>query len=215
MARHARRVSAIPRLLLGGRDWTLAALLVAGVAISLLVMKASGGAHPFPEDIVRAFPMVEWVNQAEKWLQEHFRWLTRGISEAVGWALENLEVFLLLQPWPVLVIVLVLPALAYGGLRLGLFTFFGVMFWGAVGHVGRGDLDSEPDGRIGAALRRDRGPCWASPARRTTASRRCCAPSSTRCRSCPHSSTWCPRSSSSASAGPPRRWRSSSTPSPR
>ena len=76
--------------------------------------------------------MVEWVNQSEKWLQEHFRWFTRGISEAVGWALESLELFLLLQPWPVLVIVLVLPALAYGGLRLGLFTFFGVMFWGAV-----------------------------------------------------------------------------------
>ena len=132
MARHAPRVSAMPRLLLGGRDWTLAALLLAGVAISLLVMKASGGAHPFPEDIVRAFPMVEWVNQSEKWLQEHFRWFTRGISEAVGWALESLELFLLLQPWPVLVIVLVLPALAYGGLRLGLFTFFGVMFWGAV-----------------------------------------------------------------------------------
>ena len=132
MARHAPRVSAIPRLMLGGRDWTLAALLLAGVAISLLVMKASGGAHPFPEDIVRAFPMVEWVNQSEKWLQEHFRWFTRGISEAVGWALESLELFLLLQPWPVLVIVLVLPALAYGGLRLGLFTFFGVMFWGAV-----------------------------------------------------------------------------------
>ena len=132
MARHAKHVSAIPRLTIGGRDWTLAAIVVAGVAVSLLVMKASGGAHPFPEEIIRAFPMVEWVNQAEKWLQEHFRWFTRGISEAVGWALENLELFLLLQPWPVLVIVLVLPALAYGGLRLGLFTFFGVLFWGAV-----------------------------------------------------------------------------------
>ena len=132
MARHAKHVSAIPRLTIGGRDWTLVAIVVAGVAVSLLVMKASGGAHPFPEEIIRAFPMVEWVNQAEKWLQEHFRWFTRGISEAVGWALENLELFLLLQPWPVLVIVLVLPALAYGGLRLGLFTFFGVLFWGAV-----------------------------------------------------------------------------------
>ena len=126
------RMTTSPRLTIGGRDWTLAAIVLAGVAVSLFVMKASGGAHPFPEEIVRAFPMVEWVNQAEKWLQEHFRWFTRGISEAVGWALENLELFLLLQPWPVLVIALVLPALAYGGLRLGLFTFFGVLFWGAV-----------------------------------------------------------------------------------
>ena len=126
------RMTTNPRLTIGGRDWTLAAIVLAGVAVSLLVMEASGGGHPFPEEIVRAFPMVEWVNQAEKWLQEHFRWLTRGISEAVGWALENLELFLLLQPWPLLVIVLVLPALAYGGLRLGLFTFFGVLFWGAV-----------------------------------------------------------------------------------
>ena len=126
------RMTTNPRLTIGGRDWTLAAIVLAGVAVSLLVMEASGGGHPFPEEIVRAFPMVEWVNQAEKWLQEHFRWFTRGISEAVGWALENLELFLLLQPWPLLVIVLVLPALAYGGLRLGLFTFFGVLFWGAV-----------------------------------------------------------------------------------
>ncbi len=132
MERHTERARAFPRLSIGGRDWTLTAIVVAGVAVSLLVMWTSGGAHPFPEEIVRAFPMVEWVNQAELWLQEHFRWFTRGISEGVGWALENLELFLLLQPWPVLVIVLVLPALAYGGLRLGLFTLFGVLFWGAV-----------------------------------------------------------------------------------
>ena len=132
MARDATRGRVIPRLTIGGRDWTLAAIVLAGLVVSLLVMEASGGAHPFPEEIVRAFPMVEWVNQAEQWLQQHFRWFTRGISEGVGWALENLELILLLQPWPVLVIVLVLPALAYGGLRLGLFTFFGVLFWGAV-----------------------------------------------------------------------------------
>ena len=132
MAKRTVNAGASSRLSMGGRDWTLTAIVLAGLAISLLVVWTSGGAYPFPEEIVRAFPMVEWVNQAEQWLQEHFRWFTRGISEAVGWALENLELFLLLQPWPVLVIVLVLPALAYGGLRLGLFTFFGVLFWGAV-----------------------------------------------------------------------------------
>ena len=118
--------------MIGGRDWTVATIVLAGVAVSILVMQASGGAYPFPEEITRAFPMVEWVNQAEKWLQEHFRWLTRGVSQAVGWALENLELFLLFKPWPVLLIALVFPALAYGGLRLGLFTFCGVLYWAAV-----------------------------------------------------------------------------------
>ena len=132
MARRPGHSGAVLRLRIGGRDWTVAAMVVAGLAVSLVVMRASGGAHPFPEAITRAFPMVAWVNQAEKWLQEHFRWLTRGVSEAVGWALENLELFLLFKPWPVLVIALVFAALAFGGLRLGLFTLFGVLFWAAV-----------------------------------------------------------------------------------
>ena len=132
MARRPGHPGAVPRLRIGGHDWTVAAMVAAGLAVSLVVMRASGGAHPFPESITRAFPMVAWVNQAEKWLQEHFRWLTRGVSEAVGWALENLELFLLFKPWPVLVIALVVPALAFGGLRLGLFTLFGVLFWAAV-----------------------------------------------------------------------------------
>ena len=38
--------------------------------------------------------------------------------------------FLWFKPWPVVTLALVLPALHYGGLRLALFTLFGVLFWG-------------------------------------------------------------------------------------
>ncbi|MEM7505654.1 MAG: ABC transporter permease subunit [Pseudomonadota bacterium] len=119
-------------LTIAGRDMTLPAMILAGLTVSILLVLVAGGTQPFPESVTQAFPMVEWVNQAEKWLQEHLRWFTRAVSEGVGWALDGLEETLLSLPWPVVMLGLTLPALAYGGLRLGLITVFGVWFWAAV-----------------------------------------------------------------------------------
>jgi len=57
---------------------------------------------------------------------------TRPVAGVIGDVLEQIELFLWFKPWPVVVIALTLLALAYGGLRLALFTMFGVMFWGAM-----------------------------------------------------------------------------------
>ena len=70
------------------------------------------------------------INNAETWLQIHAKAYTRAASNFVGYYLEQLEMFLWFKPWPVVTLALVLPALHYGGLRLALFTLFGVLFWG-------------------------------------------------------------------------------------
>jgi len=86
--------------------------------------------YGFPTAISDIFHFADWINQAEKWLQVHVKWFTRAIAESIGWFLERLELFLWLKPWPVVAIALVFPALAYGGLRLAIFTLTGVLFWG-------------------------------------------------------------------------------------
>ncbi|MBY8977513.1 ABC transporter permease subunit [Rhodobacteraceae bacterium NNCM2] len=101
------------------------------LALSLLVLVTIGGEQTFPEAITSHFAFADWVNQAESWLQTNMRWLTRGISDVVGWALDTVEEFLWTVPWLVVVTALVLPAIAYGGLPLALLTLFFVMLWGA------------------------------------------------------------------------------------
>lgn len=115
----------------GGADITKPAVTVGVIAVSILVLQVMGGEQVFPEAITSRFAFVDWINAAEAWLQEHLRWFTRGISEAVGWAFSGLEEFLWTAPWLVVLIGLGTPALAYGGLRLALLTALGVMMWGA------------------------------------------------------------------------------------
>ena len=99
--------------------------------VSLFILYAFGEEQTFPEAVTSRFPFPVWINNAEDWLQANLRWLTRGISSGVGWALETVEEFLWTVSWWVVLIGLVMPALAYGGLRLALITTLGVMMWGA------------------------------------------------------------------------------------
>ena len=85
---------------------------------------------PFPQTIIDAFPFADWVNEGRTWLEANLKVHTRAIAEVVKVPLEWLEETLWELPWTVVLLLLVLPALAYGGLRLGLLTCFGVMFWG-------------------------------------------------------------------------------------
>ncbi|MEM7177920.1 MAG: ABC transporter permease subunit [Pseudomonadota bacterium] len=101
------------------------------LAVSLIILAMYGHEQVFPAIFTDNFPFSEWVNQAENWLEDNLKWLTRAISDGVGWALDGLEEFLWTVPWLVVVVALVFPALAYGGLPLGLLTLAGVMLWGA------------------------------------------------------------------------------------
>ena len=123
----------------GGRSmdlsgpWARAGGALIILIVSLIILFSFGEEQTFPEAATSRFPFAVWVNSAEEWLQANLRWLTRAVSDVVGWGLETVEEFLWTVSWWVVLIGLVAPSLAYGGLRLALLTTFGVMMWGAFG----------------------------------------------------------------------------------
>ncbi len=100
--------------------------------LSLLVYKATSNTFTFPQFIINAFPFADWINEGQLWLEANIKVYTRAVAEAVKIPLEWLEETLWELPWVFVLLLLVLPALAYGGLRLALVTFLGVTFWGMV-----------------------------------------------------------------------------------
>ena len=123
----------------GGRSmdlsgpWARAGGALIILILSLIILFSFGEEQTFPEAATSRFPFAVWVNSAEEWLQANLRWLTRAVSDVVGWGLETVEEFLWTVSWWVVLIGLVAPSLAYGGLRLALLTTLGVMMWGAFG----------------------------------------------------------------------------------
>ena len=87
----------------------------------------------FPVFITDSFTFTAWVNQGEDYLKEHYRWITRLIASYVKAGYFMLEDFLLEAPWVFVVGLLLIPSLAYGGIKLGLLILFGFMYWGMVG----------------------------------------------------------------------------------
>jgi glycine betaine/proline transport system permease protein len=116
--------------LFGGVDYSVPVYILIGLLISIIVWFSIGFRYVFPEAISGQFDFQLIINNAETWLQIHAKVYTRAASNFVGYYLEQLEMFLWFKPWPVVTLALVLPALHYGGLRLALFTLFGVLFWG-------------------------------------------------------------------------------------
>lgn len=103
-----------------------------GLLVTLAVYFIAANRFPFPQSIIEAFPFADWINQGQDWLEANLKVYTRAIAEVVKVPLEWLEAQLWTLPWTVVLLILVLPALAYGGLRLGLLTLTGVVFWGMV-----------------------------------------------------------------------------------
>ena len=110
--------------------------IAVGVTLLLVVSKLNlfadlhPGLNAFPAAVSDHFTFAEWVNAIEDWLRDNYRWLTRGIAGGLAISLKASENFLMGLPWVVVVLGVALPALRYGGLRLGLFCVFAVMFWG-------------------------------------------------------------------------------------
>lgn len=111
----------------------LFALILAGFLVSLLLVRNAEEITELPKSISDPFTFAEWVNQAEIWLKENYRWFTRMIAGEIETALYFVEDFLLDSPWLFILMLLVLPALYFGGLPLALLTFAGGLFWGGVG----------------------------------------------------------------------------------
>lgn len=120
-------------LRIGDTDFTKLAATLGVLLFSLAVLFIIGEEQVFPAFMTDNFTFSQWVNDAENWLEDNLRWFTRAISDAVGWALEAVEEFLWTKPWLVVLVALVVPSLAYGGLRLALLSTFCIMMWGAFG----------------------------------------------------------------------------------
>jgi len=115
---------------IGGVDYSIPIYIILGLVVSVLVWFVFGFKYVFPSSISERYDFVLMINNGETWLHTHAKSYTRAASNFVGYYLEQLEMFLWFKPWPVITLFLVLPALHYGGLRLALFTLFGIMFWG-------------------------------------------------------------------------------------
>ena len=112
------------------KDLAILAAVLFVLAISIAIAKLSVEPQPFPTTVIEEFAFAETVNGGEKWLRTNYRWLTRAISGGIRYTLDMVETFLILLPWPVVVLGIALPALSIGGLRLGLFCVVATMFWG-------------------------------------------------------------------------------------
>lgn len=117
-------------LTINGRDFSLFVTILLGFLLSLAVWFIWRDQFDFPASISDRFDIAGSINEAESWLQAHVKEATRALAGSVSVILGATEEFLWFKPWPAITLALVLPALAFGGLRLALFTLFGVLFWG-------------------------------------------------------------------------------------
>jgi len=107
-------------------------LLAGGIGVlvfSIFVTKIAADSAAFPTQIEETFAFAQWVNAGEGWLKENVRWFTKIIANFISATLEEVELILLLSPWPVIMLAIVLPGLAFGGLRLALFCLLAMTFW--------------------------------------------------------------------------------------
>ena len=108
-------------------------VIALGFIASLVLVRNATDVSELPKSISDPFQFAEWVNNAETWLRQNYREFTRMIAGGIEEALYFVEDFLIDSPWIFILMLLVLPALAYGGLPLAILTIVGGLFWGGVG----------------------------------------------------------------------------------
>ena len=108
-------------------------IILLGIIISLILVSFGEDKSEFPEFITDAFTFTAWVNQGEDYLKEHYRWITRLIASYVKAGYFMFEDFLIDSPWIFIAALIVLPSLAFGGIRLAIFMLIGTLYWGMVG----------------------------------------------------------------------------------
>ncbi len=108
------------------RDWRQWLVGAAVVLVTLLVWRLHGAETAFPAAWTDAFPFAESINRFDQWMRPYVQPTTRAIAAGAVWLYEILVDFLIFTQWQVVFVILVLPAFAYGGLRLGLLAVIGV-----------------------------------------------------------------------------------------
>jgi len=108
------------------RGWVITTGLL---LVSLVIWKIHGGETIFPENVVESFPFVEKTNDFDRWIRPYIQPTTRLVASWIVWVYDAMSEFLIFTQWQVIFVILVLPAIAYGGLRLGLLASVAVSTW--------------------------------------------------------------------------------------
>ena len=86
------------------KDIIVAALAVVVLLASTAFLIGYEEPNEFPPQITEQVDFAGKVNTGEKWLKTNMSWLTRSMAAGVKWALDYVETFLILVPWPVVVL---------------------------------------------------------------------------------------------------------------
>ena len=100
---------------------------------SIWLVFQSEDVSEFPVFVTDSFTFTAWVNQGEDFLKDNIKVYTRAVASYVKELYWMLEDFLLDSSWVFVVALLLIPSLAFGGIKLGLLVLFGTMYWGMVG----------------------------------------------------------------------------------
>ena len=108
------------------RGWVIAFSLF---AVSMIIWKIHGAETVFPQSWIEAFPFAEKTDAFKDEFFPYIKPATRAVAAGVIWFYEGMVDFLIFTQWQVVFVILVLPAFAYGGLRLGLLGIIAVGSW--------------------------------------------------------------------------------------
>jgi glycine betaine/proline transport system permease protein len=99
------------------------------LSVSLIVWKINASETVFPESWSAAFPFASQVDVFDSWIRPYIQPTTRAIAAGAVWLYQILVDFLTFTQWQIVFVILILPAFAYGGLRLGLLAIIAVSSW--------------------------------------------------------------------------------------
>ena len=108
-------------------------IIFAALLFSIWLVFQSEDVSEFPVFITDSFTFTAWVNQGEDFLKDNIKVYTRAVAAYVKELYWMLEDFLLDSSWVFIVALLLIPSLAFGGIKLGFLVLFGTMYWGMVG----------------------------------------------------------------------------------
>ena len=108
-------------------------IIFAALLFSIWLVFQSEDVSEFPVFVTDSFTFTAWVNQGEDFLKDNIKVYTRAVAAYVKELYWMLEDFLLDSSWVFIVALLLIPSLAFGGIKLGFLVLFGTMYWGMVG----------------------------------------------------------------------------------
>ncbi len=111
--------------------------LIAGTAAVVVAQLLFGSVGGFPESW--AIPLADRIDDARRWIIDNqtthwsFSLVFNPVSDSIDWCLRTVERWLLWLPWYVVAAAAAMLATSVLGLRAGLMTAAGVLYFGAIG----------------------------------------------------------------------------------